>query len=369
MKTTTRRQVLLGGGGLAASALATDGLGEQKRKKFKRKSPSSVELMEIGILTATPSMSHIYSIWGPLINPTEDPWTRLTGMVITKVWDKNPDVAQKFAKLYDCDIVENYDDMAGKVDGVIISCFAAAHYYYELSIPYLDAGTPIFINRPFAYSMKRASEMVAHSKRTGTPIMCGDTHEYVKEVNIIREKVKQMEPLEGVQATNSTSDYASHGIHGIYWMHACLGEGVRAVSYITENWGSPNGICVLEYAPRAEGGKVFYANLQQIAGYGSNASITLYTKRSEYFKLDFLWEQGRWDRMVFMFLQPVLAMQKMFESGKMPETYESIIEKTRVFLTGFYSVVEKEGEPVKVAELPEEWVAPGHGADWGKGMF
>ncbi|MFC1509466.1 Gfo/Idh/MocA family oxidoreductase [Candidatus Omnitrophota bacterium] len=365
----TRRQALLDGGALAAASLAAEGYARQRKKIFKRKSPSSEELMEIGIITATPGMSHIHSIWGPLINPTEDPWTRLTGMVITKVWDKNPDVAKKFADLYDCDTVENYYDMAGKVDGVIISCFAAAHYYYELAKPYLDAGTPVFINRPFAYSMKRAHEIVEHSKITGTPIMCGDTHEYVKEVNIIREKVKTMEPLEGVQATNSMSDYASHGIHGIYWLNACLGSGVQAVSYITEDWRTPNGVCVLEYAPRVEGGKIFYANLHQIVGNGSNASITLYAQRSDYFKLDFLWEQSRWDRMVFMFLPPLLAMQKMFESGRMPETHESILEKTKVFLSGFYSAVEKGGEPVRIAELPHEWVAPGHGAEWGKGMF
>jgi hypothetical protein len=82
-----------------------------------------------------------------------------------------------------------------------------------------------------------------------------------------------------------------------------------------------------------------------------------------------MWEKSEWDRMVLMFLQPVLAMQKMFETGVMPESHDSILEKTRVFLAGFYSVAEKGGEPVKVDELPEEWTAPGPGADWGKGLF
>ena len=367
-KKPTRRQMLLGGGVLAAGALAGKAASAAERPRFKRKGPSAVELMEIGVLIATPGQTHIDSLWGPLINPPGEPWTRLTGMVMTKVWDKNPEVARNFAKKYGCETVTNFSDMAGKVDGVILSDFISAHYFYDLSKPYLEAGTPIFINRPFAYSMEKANMIVDLSKKTGTPIMCGDTHEYVKEVNIVRNRVKTMGPLIGVQATNSMSDYPSHGIHGIYWLHACLGGGVQAVSYITPDWHTPNGVCVLEYAPRVKDGKVFYANLHQTSA-GTNASIKLYTTGSNYFQQDFGWESGEWDRLVFMFLQPVLAMQKMFETGRMPETHESILEKTRVFLTGFYSAAELGGAPVRVTELPENWIAPGPGKDWGKGLF
>ncbi len=355
-------------GTIAASALAGSSTHSGIRPGFRRKSPSSTELMEIGILCCGSGDTHIASIWGPLINPHEEPWTRLTGMVMTKAWDKDPGVAADFAGKYGCETVKHYDDMAGKVDGVILSGFRPAHYFYELAKPYLEAGTPIFINRPFAYSMENAQKIVDLSKRTGTPIMCGDTHEYVKEVNIVREKVKEMEPLIGVQATNSMSDYPSHGIHGLYWLHACLGGGVQAVSYITPDWHRPNGVCVLEYAPRVEGGTVFYANLHQAAT-GNNASIKLYTARSRYFQVDFRWEKSRWDRMVFMFLPPVLAMQKMFETGTMPESHESILEKTRMFLMGFYSAAERGGAPVHVSDLPEKWTAPGPGSGWGEGLF
>jgi predicted dehydrogenase len=325
--------------------------------------------MEIGVLTATPGMTHIDSLWGPLINPPGPPWTRLTGMVMTQVWDKDPAVAGGFAKKYGCRAVRGFDGMAGKVDGVILSDFISAHYFYELARPYLEAGTPIFINRPFAYSMRRARMIADLSRKTGTPVMCGDTHEYVKEVNIARDRVKAMEPLIGVHATNSMSDYPSHGIHGIYWLHACLGAGVTAVSYLTPDWTQPNGLCVLEYAPRVADGQVFYATLQQFVPTSTNASIKLYTRESRYDRIDFLWEKSDWDRLVFMFLQPVLAMQKMFETGVMPESHDSLLEKTRVFLTGFYSAAEKGGAPVKTAELPEDWTAPGPGADWGKGLF
>ncbi len=366
---TTRRKLLAGGGVLAAGAFAGSSADAAPRKKFRRKIPSSVELMEIGVLTATPGSTHIDSLWGPLINPVGESMTRLTGMVMTKVWDRDPKVAAAFAKKYGCRAVSSFDGMAGKVDGVILSDFTSAHRFHDLARPYLEAGTPIFINRPFAYSMRKARMIADLSRKTGTPIMCGDTHEYVKEVNIARARVKEMEPLSGVHATNSMSDYPSHGIHGIYWLHACLGGGVKAVSYITPDWRQPNGLCVLEYAPRVRDGKVFYATLQQIVPTATNASIRLFMRESRYTQIDFMWEKSDWDRKVLMFLQPVLAMQKMFETGVMPESHDSILEKTRVFLTGFYSAVEKGGAPVKVDDLPEDWTAPGPGADWGKELF
>ena len=62
-------------------------------------------------------------------------------------------------------------------------------------------------------------------------------------------------------------------------------------------------------------------------------------------------------------------MQNIFESSVMPESYDSILEKTKTFLAGFHSVAEKDGVPVKVYKFPEDWTASGSDADRGKGLF
>ena len=48
----------------------------------------------------------------------------------------------------------------------------------------------------------------------------------------------------------------------------------------------------------------------------------------------------------------------------MPWSYDYILEKTRIFLTAFKSHVDHGGQLVKVSDLPDDWTAPNHAADW-----
>src|SRR5271163_2321281 len=68
--------------------------------------------------------SHLKDLWAPLINPrfnSKD--APMTGMRITHCWDIEPDRAEEFARLFGCQAVRNFDDMVGKVDGVISGGF------------------------------------------------------------------------------------------------------------------------------------------------------------------------------------------------------------------------------------------------------
>ena len=54
----------------------------------------------------------------------------------------------------------------------------------------------------------------------------------------------------------------------------------------------------------------------------------------------------------------IFNFARMVETGKMAQTHEFIMDKTRTFLTGFYSHCEKSGNMVKCADLPRDWRAP-----------
>ena len=53
----------------------------------------------------------------------------------------------------------------------------------------------------------------------------------------------------------------------------------------------------------------------------------------------------------------IWAYQRMAMYGEMPESFESILEKTRVFLAGWRSVLNG-GKVVRPEEVPEDWEAP-----------
>ncbi|MEM2904184.1 MAG: Gfo/Idh/MocA family oxidoreductase [Candidatus Bathyarchaeia archaeon] len=323
---------------------ATDGFSEVGRM-------GEDTLLKVGVLTCGP-WSHM-SIWAPIINAAEGR-VRMTGMRLSHVWDIDRADAEAFGKRFGVLVVENFDEMVGKVDAVILSDFDAAPVFKQLSRPYIEAGIPIFINRPFAFNLRDAREMLDLAKRHDTPVMCGSSFEYVKEVQIIRSKVKAIEPIAGYVADNSMSDYATHGVHGLYFVYACLGGGVRSVSYQTPDWRSPNGVVILEHEGR-EGGKRFYGCVQQVEGAGTNAWIKVYGKG--YIEQSVWWEGSNWDRDLFLWLPMLLKMEQMFTTREMPEPYEHIYEKTQIFLAGFKSHVEKKGAPVALTEIGD-WQAP-----------
>jgi len=310
------------------------------------------KLLRVGILTCGHG-SHM-SIWGPLINPV-DRGVRFTGMLMTHVWDINRADAENFAKKYGVEVVEDFDQMVGKVDAVILSDFNAVHVYKYLSRPYIEAGIPIFINRPFAFNLNDAREMLDLAKKHGTPIMCGSSFEYLREVQIIRNKIKDIEPITGYLVDNSMSDYATHGVHGIYFAYACVGGDVTRASYLTPDWTKPNGVVILEHRPREKDGETFYGCIQEISGAGTNAWIKVYGRG---FIEQFAWWEGsRWDRDIFLWLPMLHRMEYMFRTGEMPEPYENIYEKTQIFLAAFKSHIERNGSPVALSDVGD-WTAP-----------
>lgn len=350
-------KTVLAGAGVLASAVGSKSIGAAQRAVKKRKSPSSLELLHVGFLACDPS-GHL-AIWGPLINPPEG-WTRRTGMVISHCWDIDKTDEERFAKTYGCERVKNYTDMIGKVDAIIIPSFDTAYGVNKhLVKPYLEAGVPVFINRPFAFNMADAEEIVQLSKKTGTPIMCGSAFEYCKETRIIERAVERCGPLYGAAVAADSSDFPSHGIHPLYWVHRIFGGDIARVSYFSRDWRKVHGSVQIEYRPKKDGDAPFYVNIvymqntptqswgtMNIVGGNASEIITILT------------ETGTEEMFNFFFLPSLLAMQKFFESGEMPEPTDSILGKTRLFLSAWKSQVDHHGAPVDPAELPRDWTGP-----------
>jgi predicted dehydrogenase len=317
---------------------------------------SNSSLIRVGVLTCARYV-HISGIWGPIIDPTSEVkfqtcTTRMTGMVMTHVWDMDKEGAQKFTQDYKgVEAVDNYWDMVGKVDGIILSDFDSCLHFKELTKPYLEAGVPIFINRPFALNLADAQEMIDLSKKYDTPIMSGSSFEFAPEIEQIKSQVAAVGPVRGFTAANSMSDYATHGIHGVLCMHACIGGGIRSMAYQTPDWHTPNGLITFEYEPRGEDGKVFYGSLQEISG--TWGWIRVFGERS----FEQFIQPG-----IHFWVPSLLVMQEMFETRVMPQSHEAIYEKTQMFLAAFKSHMECGGAPVALDDIGD-WQAPLLNAD------
>lgn len=302
--------------------------------------------------------SHLMPLWAPLINPRPGQKdTPFTGMRITHCWEIDPAKSEEFAKTYDCEPVRNFDDMVGKVDGIISGGYYEHGWNHILHEPYLKAGLPNLINRPFANSLAKARRMIDVARRSGATILTPSAHELNE--SIARAKAWAAgKRIICYNATNSFDDYPTHGLHGVWMVCKAIAESgnrVVSVSYRANNWHSPPGVLTFEHADPQ--GRQFFGALHQVSG--SWGTVEIHTAEEYGGKL-FAIQPGTGFpfNKTEVWAPPVWVFQHMAMHKEMPQTFDQIFEKTRVFLAGWRSVLENRGAPVRVEDVPETWCSP-----------
>jgi predicted dehydrogenase len=346
------------------------------------------DLIRVGVMALGDNSHMNYDIWAPMFNLANGeihpkwPIGRTTNMIITHCWDREYERAEAFAKKFGCTAVKNYDDMVGKVDGLVCAGFNECKWWVKLVRPYLEAGTPCFINRPFAYSMKDAKEIVRLSKENNAPILCTDEREYIQQAVVARNKVEQFlrdgRTFLGADSTNASGEWSQHGVHGLYFLLAVFGTNVKKVSYVADGWWKEKTpTATLQHYGQLN---LLYDGLS-MDGAGSSERPFIVSQHQCWPKADISLrishDMGLWDiqheattgdntfpRHFYLFFPTVLAMQRMFETREMQWSHEYILDKTRIFLTAFKSHLEHDGAMLDVASLPDDWEAPSPYADW-----
>ncbi len=379
MESTSRRSFM---GVAAAGAAAFTATGAAAAQQPKN---PSTDLIRVGVACLGDNSHMNYSIWAPMLNPTEpDRWPvgRTTRMQITHCWDREFDRAQAFAKQYGCEAVKNYDGMVGKVDGMIFAGFNEVAWWPQLSKPYLEAGIPCFLNRPFAYSMKDAEEIVNNARRHNTPILCTDEREYIQQAIVARKKVEDLvrsrRTILGGHSSNASGEWSQHGVHGLYFLLAVFGLDVEKVGYQADGWWKETtptatlqhwGQLTMQYRGITLEDGAHQENPFVVAQLETwpRADITLRVYHSEGW-WDIAHEHtegdGGFNRHFYLFFPTMLAVQRMFETRQMQWSYDYILKKTKIFLAAFKSHLEHNGALIDVDSLPYDWKAPSPYADW-----
>ena len=190
----------------------------------------------------------------------------LTGMRITHCWEIDPEKSAEFAKMYNCEAVRNFDDMLGKVDGIISGGYYNYPWNHILHEPYLEAGLPNLINRPFANSLLKARKMIDTARKNGSTILCPSAYEHTDA--IARAKVWAADKrILCYSATNGFDEYPTHGVHGVYMIHRAIAEAsnpIKSVAYQSRNWYCTPGVMTFEH--HDQNGNSFFGTLHHIKG-------------------------------------------------------------------------------------------------------
>lgn len=335
------------GAGLAAAAPI--GATESARRE-----PNDV--FRIGCLNVS-TYSHL-PIWAPLINPrANQKEARFTGMRITHCWEIDHEKAKAFARNFGCEAVKNFDDMLGKVDGIISGGYYNHPWNHILHEPYLEAGLPNLINRPFSNSLAKAKKMIETAQKHGATILVPSSLENTDAAARAKQWATGRKIVCYI-ATNSFDDYPTHGIHGVYWVCKTVveaGNPIVSVSYKANSWYRPPAVLTYEHVDKD--GQQFFGSLHQTGH--SGFTIRMYTPGEASGEgFDIPMGTGYPYNKTELWAPTLWAFERMARYGDMPQSFDQLLNKNNVFLAGWRSILENDGKPVRLEEVPEEWETP-----------
>ena len=139
------------------------GLIEAKSTLLPFTQTSGSKKIKIGIIGA--ENSHTIA-FGKMFNIDKS----FPGVSVVSVWGETKELAQKAMKEGNIPkAVEHPEDMLGTIDALIVA-HRHAKYHLDAALPFIKAGIPTFIDKPFCYRVKNGMEFLKLARRLGTPV-------------------------------------------------------------------------------------------------------------------------------------------------------------------------------------------------------
>ena len=101
-------------------------------------------------------------------------------ITVVGIYSCEPEAVQKLNAQFGVPIMENYDDLVGQVDGIMITARHGDNHY-KYAKPYLDSGIPMFIDKPITCSEEEAVAFMREAKAKGVRLCGGSTCAALKE--------------------------------------------------------------------------------------------------------------------------------------------------------------------------------------------
>lgn len=347
--TSTRRGFMAAG----ASALAGAVSGSPAVAATRRRSAG--DCLKVGLVLGEWAHS---SGWGPMMNGIDGDRTfpKRTGMIYTHVWHIKRDVAETFAKRYGVETVaKSFDDMVGKVDGLIIDAVFQTPWIHRIAEPYLSNGIPVFSDRPGFDAVWKVKKTIELAKKHDTPFWCGSSLERMYQT-IQAAQHNPPESITGYEIwSEGVPDYYTHGLHGTWFTHKASGGGIHAHAYSAKDWSTGGGVSTIIHKDRGKGPYMGHLHHEK----RENCLIWAKFEGNEHI---YRYDTGHWNN--FVYLPLLLTVQDVFYAGMkaLPETYDSFLEKCKFYLAGFRSTLRENGDFVELDRLDEDWAV---GCPWG----
>ncbi len=189
--------------------------------------------MKIGIIGAENSHT---AQFGKLFN-TEN---KFPGMKVEYVWGETDEFAQKAAKEGNIPvIVKDPNDMMGKIDALIVD-HRHPKYHLAAATPFIQAGIPTFVDKPFCYRAEKGKKFLEMAEQTGTPVTSFSTVAESDGTFDMKKQVEDMGEISNVVMhgpADVDSPYGGiffYGVHMVQPLMFIFGEDIKKVNVVAD---------------------------------------------------------------------------------------------------------------------------------------
>lgn len=140
-------------------------------------------------------------------------------------------------KKFGVPLVDNPADMIGKVDGMLIESVDGT-VHYDRAKPFLEAGIPCYIDKPFTCSVADARKIIDLAAKKKLPVFSSSSLRYAPEVVDYIADAKHgkvvgclaYSPCSLSPIPDRNAGLYHYGIHGVEVLYSVMGPGCQRVS-------------------------------------------------------------------------------------------------------------------------------------------
>lgn len=198
-------------------------------------------MIKIGIIGMSPGNAHPYS-WSAIINgcfdgneiskvgyPAVSRYLQanrdtlgINGALVTHVWTQDRLISKSIANTTKIEHIANdLEEMIGQVDAVILSRDDPENHV-AMAKPFIDAGIPIFIDKPLAITTADLDYFSTESAK-GNLIMSCSSMRYANECRVVKQGLAFLGKLELATAVGK-KDWVKYGVHLLEALFALLDD-------------------------------------------------------------------------------------------------------------------------------------------------
>ena len=174
---------------------------------------------------------------------------KFPGVEITHLWGETDEFARKAAEAGKIPtIVKDPNEMLGKIDALIVD-HRHAKYHLEAATPFVKAGIPTFIDKPFCYRVEEGKKFLAMARKYGTPITSFSSIAQSYATYDIKEQIASLGEINHViryGPLDMDSEYGGvffYGVHLLQPLMVMFGDDIQRVK-ITRN-GKKGSACLV----------------------------------------------------------------------------------------------------------------------------